>query len=449
MIPNMVAINEIHKMCISNPDLINKVKPEIVRMFKYNYLSKLRPLQRYDTMFKYTNKIVNLSGRSSGKSYSAGCYLYHYIMHEAEEGENLLMVAPTHEFWATVITGKHSLLGICPPGLDVIDTSGSNKKLFFPQKNVTLLFKSAEAIVRSRGINASMVFFEEMCMIPNQDIEEVYNTVKLTNRVKFKDPKKQPKILITSTPQPSKFIRDLISGAEANKIDYQDVIYIKESTYANQHNLATSFISDLEKIIDSDFGRQEIYGDILMDDSTFLFDNKYIKRSNYELKDLLKVFVAIDPATTANSGSDETGIILAGINKDKNLVILQDLSGKYTPTKIAEIVEICKIKYNAQYCVVETNQGGDWVSDTLKTKIKVFDLRSVASKLLRAEKVNPFWQSGKIFLNGRFKQLEDQLSNFSYKTKNDDRVDAFAIAGFECFNLYQKGIANISMGVFG
>jgi len=50
------------------------------------------------------------------------------------------------------------------------------------------------------------------------------------------------------------------------------------------------------------------------------------------LPPLSRVVVAIDPAAKSTEGSDETGIIVAGIGRDdKHGYLIDDLSGRYQP----------------------------------------------------------------------------------------------------------------------
>ena len=61
-----------------------------------------------------------------------------------------------------------------------------------------------------------------------------------------------------------------------------------------------------------------------------LWRRSYFKRTQ-NIPELIRVVVAIDPATTNNVGSDETGLIVAGVDKNGNGYILRDESDKYRP----------------------------------------------------------------------------------------------------------------------
>ena len=51
-----------------------------------------------------------------------------------------------------------------------------------------------------------------------------------------------------------------------------------------------------------------------------------------------RIAVSIDPAVTVGGGnSDETGIIVAGVDERNHAYVIQDLSVKFSPTELATI----------------------------------------------------------------------------------------------------------------
>ena len=55
------------------------------------------------------------------------------------------------------------------------------------------------------------------------------------------------------------------------------------------------------------------------------------------MPDLVRIVVAIDPATTSGEDADETGIIVAGKDGGGRGYVLADRSGHYTPTEWAQL----------------------------------------------------------------------------------------------------------------
>lgn len=110
------------------------------------------------------------------------------------------------------------------------------------------------------------------------------------------------------------------------------------------------------------------------------------------------IAVGFDPAVTADpTRSDMTGIILLGLGIDNHMYLLRDYSGHYTPHEAAEIVYRL-YGFGAQMIVVETNQGGMWVIDRLKSFDKNLPVQGVhvhQSKEVRAEDMSIWYKDGR------------------------------------------------------
>jgi hypothetical protein len=102
-------------------------------------------------------------------------------------------------------------------------------------------------------------------------------------------------------------------------------------------------------------------------------------------------------------------------------------------------------KWEADCVVLETNQGGQWVRDTLKTvdsSIPVREVHAMKGKVLRAERVSALFEQGKIHIAGTFPEMEDelcQLMSGEVPVRSPDRADAAVYAIFELRHLGQGG----------
>lgn len=146
---------------------------------------------------------------------------------------------------------------------------------------------------------------------------------------------------------------------------------------------------------------------------------------------LKRVVVAIDPATTANEGSDETGIIVAGTTYDGSGYVLQDLSGRYTPNEWAYKAIGAYEHWGADRVIAEVNQGGQMVEHTLRTvrpSIPVKTIHASRGKVARAEPVAALYEQGKVRHAGNFTALEDQLVSWAVGDPSPDRLDALVYA---------------------
>jgi hypothetical protein len=148
-----------------------------------------------------------------------------------------------------------------------------------------------------------------------------------------------------------------------------------------------------------------------------------------DVPELKRIVVAIDPATTANRTSDETGIVVAGLGADGHGYVLEDLSGKYTPALWAEKVINAYYQYRADRVIAEVNQGGDMVEHTLRSfddKLSYKAVHASRGKIARAEPIAALDSRGDIHHAGIFSALEDQMCRFNPAAggASPDRVDA-------------------------
>ena len=69
---------------------------------------------------------------------------------------------------------------------------------------------------------------------------------------------------------------------------------------------------------------------------------------------------------TSGDEADETGIIVAGKDKNGHGYVLADLSGRYPPTQWARLAITAYRTHRADRIVAEVNNGGDMVGATLR-----------------------------------------------------------------------------------
>ena len=94
-------------------------------------------------------------------------------------------------------------------------------------------------------------------------------------------------------------------------------------------------------------------------------------------------------------------------------------------------------KWEADCAVLETNQGGYWVRDALRTVdsgIPIRELHAMKGKVLRGERVSALFEQGKIHMAGTFPELKDELCQLmpgKVPVRSPDRADAVVFAVFE------------------
>lgn len=173
-------------------------------------------------------------------------------------------------------------------------------------------------------------------------------------------------------------------------------------------------------------------GQFLDDIDGALFKEADIDRAREDrADDLVQIGVAIDPAVTANERSDETGIIVGGVDdrKPDHGYVLADLSGKYSPDGWARKAIQAYHDFEADFIVAEVNNGGDMVRHTIHSidpNIKVYMVRATKGKMVRAEPISSVCEQGRLHMVGHFAELEEQMTTFTGKDgeKSPDRLDA-------------------------
>ena len=154
-----------------------------------------------------------------------------------------------------------------------------------------------------------------------------------------------------------------------------------------------------------------------------------------------RIVVAIDPPVTGHSGSDECGIIVAGVKMAANpqgwtAYVLADYTVQGTSPLgwITAAIEAYH-DYNADRLVAEVNQGGDLIQELLHGQDATVSYRAVRAtrgKQTRAEHIAALYEQGRVNHCRGLGTLEDQMVQMTgggYHGKgSSDRVDALVWA---------------------
>jgi phage terminase large subunit-like protein len=354
-----------------------------------------------------------LSGRGSGKTRTGAEYTHRMT----EVTNRLALVAATGpDARDIMIEGESGLMTIAPPGMRP-NYEPSKRRLTWPNGAQAHVF-SAEEPDRLRGPEHGYAWVDEPAHFAL--IQDVWDNLMFGLRIG-----RRPRVVATSTPKPRPWLKELIKEP--------DTRLARASTYDNIENLAPSFAERiLRRYQGTRLGRQELYGEILEDVEGALWNWELIEphRLAEAPLTLTRVLVGVDPAGTANKKSDETGIIVGGIDAviDHGYV-LADRSGKMSPLAWARAVDAACDEFDADAIVVETNYGGDMVKQTLRsagiTK-RVIEVRSRRGKALRAEPIVGLYEQSKMHHIGKLPDLEEQMTEWQpYEDRDSpDRVDA-------------------------
>ena len=358
-----------------------------------------------------------LAGRGWGKTLTGAYDIIQYCL--VNPNSICGVVAPTYgDLKRVCFAGESGLLGILDKGL--LNDSGYNKsanEIEFYNNSRIVGFPAIEPD-RLRGVQFHRVWCDELA---SWRYRETFDNLMMALRLG-----ESPKCIITTTPRPTELIKELAVRS--------DTKIIKGSTFDNVANLAPSAIKMLkERYEGTRLGRQELYAEILEDIEGALFNSANIEQNRIEVTpEMQRIVIAVDPAVTANSNSDETGIVVAGRGVDNHYYILGDYSGIFSPDVwIKRAIELY-YKFDADRIVCEVNNGGDLIEKLLRVQdvnVPYSSVRATRGKILRAEPISALYEQERVHHVGFFKELEEQMCSYTPQTiKSPDRLDALVWA---------------------
>ena len=221
------------------------------------------------------------SGRGWGKTLVGSNWLG---IEAASFSSRYYVVAPTKDDVRYVcFEGPTGLYSVIPPQLIV------DKNLALP--SITLWNGSiirgfaGDTPERLRGPQAAAGWLDEIAswLYPQEAWDNIMFGLRLGPH---------PRLLVTGTPKPSPFIRDLVANKE--------VVNVVGSTYENKANLPKMFFMSVAKYEGTKVGRQELHGEVLDPE-----EEGFVKRSEWRvwpadrpLPKFLYIILSLDTAFT-------------------------------------------------------------------------------------------------------------------------------------------------------
>lgn len=372
--------------------------------------------------------ILWLAGRGWGKT-RTGAESIRYLIQKCGY-KRLALIAPTAgDARDVMVEGESGILATSPPWFRP-KYQPSMRRLTWPNGAVATLFSAEDPDVL-RGPQFDASWLDEIVRYP--DPKGVLDMLNFGLRLGTR-----PIKIITTTPANLTVIKELVRDPT--------VRVVKSSTFANRHNLAESFLKDVQaRYGGTRLGRQELEGELLEDVENAMWSEKWFRylRPGETTPHLTRIVVAVDPA----GGADETGIVVAGMDADGKFWILEDASLHASADKWAARAIQVFDKYEADCIAVETNFGGDMVKSTLTNAVKkmfaegsrsssflpVREVRASRGKTIRAEPVSMLYEKGLVTHLRVLRKLEDEMTSFSTewdrsRDGSPNRVDALVWA---------------------
>ena len=401
--------------------VIRKLSPLELRAIEYEWSFWARPEQlapagAWDTWLLCTG--IGFGKTRSGAEWIRACA-------ESGEGQWMALVGATAaDVRDTMIEGESGILAISPPWFMPV-YEPSKRRLTWPNGAIATCF-SAEEPDRLRGPNIDRAWADELAAWAR--LEETWRNLEGRMRRGA-----DPRVCVTTTPRPLALLRELAADPHTR--------LVRGSTRANAALLPERYKRRAAKWEGTEYGRQEIEGEILDDRQGAVF-SAWWKRALEAPEDLRRVVIGVDVSTKDKKTNDETGIIAAGVSFADEVYVLGDYSGRMSPAAWARAVLAAYDDHAADAVIVETNRGGDMIRHTIRTELKsagrrveevpIREVHASRGKVTRAEPIAALYQQKRVTHVGapeRFARLEREMVEWDpASAASPNRVDALVWA---------------------
>ena len=248
---------------------------------------------------------------------------------------------------------------------------------------------------------------------------------------------KHPRHILTTTPRPLGWIKDMIENDDC-KVSHG-------STMANAANLPSIYLEKLRQRYEGTrLYRQEVLGEVLEDFEGAFVTLDMIRSARLRPEPtpaetvaalgIVRVVVGVDPS----GGGDEQGIVVKGLDARQHHYTLQDATCNLSPAGWGRRVRDMADIWQADCVAVERNYGGDMAEATVRGSGyggRINMVTASRGKHVRAEPMCGRYEQGREHHVGEFKELEDQICAVTPKGyeggKSPNNLDAAVWAGTE------------------
>lgn len=264
----------------------------------------------------------------------------------------------------------------------------------------------------------------------------------------------QPKIIATTTPKAVRLIRNLDPSDPRNPgkglHDADTTVVSAMSTMDNLAHLPPMFWeTTIKPLIGTRLFEQEVEGKLLNVSAGALWSDELVRSMrvprHYPISKaggLSRIVIGVDPSVGAGQG-DECGIVVAGLGTDGAVYVLEDCSLRGTASQWCKVVADAYHRWGASLVVVEVNNGGELVEETLgryAPNLAVVGIHAKVAKKVRADPVAMLSDRGLVrfpveqavdgpdghpVADDRFSRLWFQMTTWDGSGPSPDRLDAF------------------------
>lgn len=271
--------------------------------------------------------------------------------------------------------------------------------------------------LRAAG-NVHLDWWEEAAAIPV--FEKAWAQAIMGNRLG-----PHPLAIMSTTPRVRPFLKTLLA---------RETTAVTRGRMDDNPHITVEVRDELRRMYaGTRIGRQELEGELLDDIPGALWTLEIVENARTlpePLPTMMRVVVAVDPATTTTEGSDETGIVVVARGSDDRGYVIADYSGVYTTGEWARRVLFAFDHHQADLIVAERNNGGDMIRDVIHTRRATAPVELVwasRGKRIRAEPIANLYEQQRAGHYPGLVQLEEQMTSWDAsdpEADSPDRVDA-------------------------
>lgn len=290
---------------------------------------------------------------------------------------------------------------------------------------------------KAKGIKANIYWFDEAHALDRVTYRTLVPSVR----------EKDSKVIISFNPRyefdfvVSEFLKNPAPNVEVIQVDYSTNPFFSEKLERQRVADKTTLpYAEYKWIWENGF--QPMLENAIFDETAL---KGFVVEYDYSHSYFTRTIIGIDPATTSKDYNNESGVVVVGLNRDGEAVLIEDASGHLKPSDLAKRVSELYRKYLCDAVVVEVNQGGDYLKHTLlgaDSTLRVIEVRAKQDKIKRMLPIANEVYLGRV--KGIRQQSEKVLEQFMKFTTNGylgakgespDRAEAFAWACFELLGI--------------
>lgn len=379
---------------------------------------------------------LSLRGRGAGKTWTGAWQVIEHAWAYGPAARIGIVTRTSRSTDTDTVTTKQSGILTISPRDFVPRFIPSRNTFVWPNGAEAQLF-TAEEPKQLRGPQFTFVWVDELAAWEKLGEDGVTPEAWDQLNMGLRDKGGPCQVVATTTPLGTDFIRHLV--------DEDGVAVTTGTVFSNAQNLSEKWLrKQIRKYEGTRLGRQELYGEILEDVLGALWDARWFDVPGFRRpppETMVRVVVAVDPAVTSNPNSDETGIVVVGIDGDGTYWVLADYSGSYSVETWAAIAVRAYHHHAADIVVAETNNGGDLVRVALEAvedegEVNFDKVTATRGKALRAEPIAALYERGlvrhSVMAPNGLAKLEKQLTSWSpvlaatqnKNARSPDRLDA-------------------------